>query len=37
MDVDGELAEEVVYEVQVEPKDASRSDSFLPLNLVCRQ
>jgi hypothetical protein len=35
IDIDGEMSEETVYEVQVEPKDASASDSIAPLNLVC--
>jgi hypothetical protein len=35
IDVDGEMSEETVYEVQVEPKDPSPSDPFVPLNLVC--
>jgi hypothetical protein len=34
IDVDGEMSEETVYEVQVEPKDPSPSDPFVPLNLV---
>ena len=35
IDVDGEMSEETVYEVQVEPKDPSPSDPFVPFKLVC--